>query len=57
MKQTIYFVMTTKMGPFVSIIQHIIFERYFAAHQNDMEWKCCYLWQVQENELKVLCCK
>ncbi len=29
MQQPIYFVMTTKMEPFVSIIQHIIFEKYF----------------------------
>ena len=28
MKQSISFVITTKMGPFVSIIQHIIFEKF-----------------------------
>ena len=28
MQQSICFVITTKIGPFVSIIQHIIFEKY-----------------------------
>ncbi len=28
MQQSIYFVITTKMGPFMSIIQHIFFEKF-----------------------------
>ncbi len=54
MQQTIYFAMTTNMGPFVNIIQHIIFEKVFlvsikiAWNENavtcdkckEMSWKC-----------------
>ncbi len=39
MKQTIYIVMTTKMGPFVSIIHHIIFEKYFFCPSKYHEMK------------------